>query len=115
MEFDCIPDALFHLVDRIANRYAARQVRDVSSLILLTLFDNDDVFHVYLLFLHAGCFKTLFNVPVGMSSPGYDSLRKPPRAFLSIRVGQHIGARRVSGPGQIWATPPSTKSSIPEM
>ena len=65
MEFDCTPDALFHLVDRIANRYAARQVRDVSSLILLTLFDNDEILHVYLLFLHAGLFENAIQCALG--------------------------------------------------
>src|SRR5947208_2747198 len=54
MEFDCPADALFHLIDRIANRHTARQVRDVCSVILLAFFDNDDVLHIYLLFLQAG-------------------------------------------------------------
>ena len=57
MEFDCTPDSLFHLLDRIANRYAARQVRDIGSVIPLTLLDNDDVLHVYLLFLQPGLFE----------------------------------------------------------
>src|SRR5215813_9014244 len=57
MEFDCTADPLFHLLDRIANSHAAWQVRDVGSIILFTLFDNDNVLHVYLLFLQAGLFE----------------------------------------------------------
>ena len=48
---------ILHMLDCIANRYAAWQVRDVGSVVLLTLLDNNDVLHDYLLFLQTGLFE----------------------------------------------------------
>ena len=49
MQIDSRPDQVQHLIARLTNRYASRQVRYVRAPAGFTLFDDNEILHVLIL------------------------------------------------------------------
>ena len=65
MELDGFLYEAFYLVFAFADSHTAWKVRYVCTPTRFTLFENNHISHNY--FFNPACFRTLFNVPTGMS------------------------------------------------
>src|SRR5262245_26920998 len=73
MEPDSVADLLLGLLRRLTRGDAAGEIRHISRIVALRLFDHNRVTH-HGFSLRPACFNMLFNVPGAKSCPGLPAI-----------------------------------------